>query len=121
PGGRHGFRGTTLRTTNPYGPGQPRDRQAYGVINFLIHRALAGEPLPIYGDGAQLRDYVYIGDVVRALMAAGSDARSDGRIYNVGSGVGTRMIDAARLIVTIAGGGRVESRPWPPIAKAIDT
>ena len=117
----HGIRATTLRITNPYGPGQPTGRSAYGVINFLVHRALAGQPLPIYGDGMQLRDYVFIGDVVAALLLVGADRRSDGRVYNVGSGVGTSMIDMARLLVDVVGAGRVEHHPWPPMVREIDT
>lgn len=117
----HAIRATTLRITNPYGPGQPTGRSAYGVINFLIHRALEGQSLPIYGDGSQLRDYVFIGDVVGALLLAGRDPRSDGRLYNVGSGIGTSMVEAAGLIVDIAGAGRIEHRPWPPMVKEIDT
>lgn len=120
-GGLFGLRATTLRITNPYGPGQPTGRSAYGVINYLIHRALAGQSLPIYGDGAQLRDYVFINDVVDAMLLVGADARSDGRIYNIGSGVGTSMIDAARLIVRTAGAGHVELQPWPPLVHEIDT
>jgi UDP-glucose 4-epimerase len=116
-----GLRATVLRMTNPYGPGQPAGRNAYGVINFLIHRALAGQSLPIYGDGAQLRDYVFIGDVVGALVAVGMDARSDGRIYNVASGAGTSMLDAARQIVNTVGDGLIEHQPWPPLAHEIDT
>ena len=117
----HGIRATTLRITNPYGPGQPEGRSAYGVINYLIQRALAGETLPIYGDGTQLRDYVFISDVVDALLAAGATDRSDGRAYNVGSGVGTAMVDMARAVVEIAGGGRVVHEAWPPLVREIDT
>ena len=117
----YGLRATTLRITNPYGPGQPSDRSAYGVINYLIHRALAGQSLPIYGDGAQLRDYVFIHDVIDALLLAGIDGRTDRRVYNIGSGVGTSMADAARLIVETVGAGRVERRPWPPLVREIDT
>lgn len=117
----HGIRATTLRITNPYGCGQPAERRAYGVINFLIHRALADQSLPIYGDGAQLRDYVFIADVVVALLLAGADQRSDGRVYNVGSGVGTSMIDMAQLVVKIVGSGRIEHQPWPPLVQEIDT
>jgi nucleoside-diphosphate-sugar epimerase len=117
----HRIRATTLRITNPYGPGQPAGRSAYGVINYLIHRALAGQSLPIYGDGAQLRDYVFIADTVAALLVAGVDSRSDGRTYNVGSGIGTSMIDMAQLVVDIVGSGRVEFEPWPPLVHAIDT
>ena len=117
----YGLRATVLRMTNPYGPGQPRDRSAYGVINYLIHRALAGQSLPIYGDGGQLRDYVFIDDTVDAMLLAGLDARSDGRVYNVGSGVGTSMLDAARLIIETVGAGRVELQAWPPVVRQIDT
>jgi UDP-glucose 4-epimerase len=120
-GALHGVRATTLRITNPYGPGQPSERRAYGVINYLIHRALAGQSLPIYGDGAQIRDYVFIGDVVAAMLLVGADAGSDGRIYNIGSGVGIRMVDAARLIIATAGAGRIEMEPWPPLVREIDT
>lgn len=120
-GALFGLRATTLRITNPYGPGQPSERSAYGVINYLIHRALAGQSLPIYGDGAQLRDYVYISDVVDAMLLVGADARSDGRVYNVGSGVGTSMLDAAKLIVSTAAAGHVECQPWPPLVHEIDT
>jgi UDP-glucose 4-epimerase len=116
-----GVRSTTLRITNPYGPGQPAARNAYGVINFLIHRALAGQTLPIYGEGRQRRDYVFIDDVVDAMLLAGMDPRSDGRIYNVASGTGTAMIDAARQIVDVVGAGRIESQPWPPLVQEIDT
>ena len=117
----HGIRATTLRITNPYGCGQPAERRAYGVINFLIHRALADESLPIYGNGAQLRDYVFIDDVVAALLFAGVDQRSDGRVYNVGSGIGTSLIDMAQLVVKIVGSGRIEHQPWPPLVHEIDT
>jgi len=117
----HGIRATTLRITNPYGSGQPAERRAYGVINFLIHRALADQSLPIYGDGAQLRDYIFIADVVVALLLAGADQRSDGRVYNVGSGVGTSMIEMAQLVVKIVGSGRIEHQPWPPLVQEIDT
>jgi len=117
----HGIRSTTLRITNPYGFGQPAERRAYGVINFLIHRALAGKTLPIYGDGLQLRDYVFIGDLVSALLRSGIDPGSDGGVYNVGSGVGTSMIDMAQLVVSIVGSGRVEHQPWPPLVREIDT
>jgi UDP-glucose 4-epimerase len=117
----HGIRATTLRITNPYGPGQPAGRSAYGVINYLIQRALAGQSLPIYGDGTQLRDYVFIADTVAALLLVGVDGRSDGRTYNLGSGVGTSMIDMARLVVDIVGSGRVELQPWPPLVHEIDT
>lgn len=120
---RHLFRlrYAVARVTNPFGPGQPSGRTAYGVINRLIHLALADEPLTIYGDGMQQRDYIHVDDLVHALLLIGSSDESDGRTYNVGSGSGTRMIDAARMIVDIAGGGRLQHVEWPALAEQIET
>jgi nucleoside-diphosphate-sugar epimerase len=107
--------------TNPYGPGQPAGRTAYGVVNRLIQLALAGQTLPIYGDGTQRRDYIHVDDLVSALVRLPAAASSDGRAFNVGSGVGTRMIDMAEAIVGMAGGGRIEHVEWPALAGQIET
>lgn len=109
------------RITNPYGPGQPKGRTAYGVINRLIHLALADEALTIYGDGAQLRDYIHVGDVVDALLLMAQSDQANGRAFNIASGKGTRMIDVANEIISIAGGGRIEHVAWPALAQQIET
>ena len=116
-----GMRFTVARVTNPYGPGQPSGRTAYGVINHLIHRALENETLTIYGDGAQRRDYIFVDDVSAALMALAASKASDGRTYNVGTGVGVRLRDVAETITRIAGGGRLRMVEWPEMAKQIET
>jgi UDP-glucose 4-epimerase len=116
-----GLRYTIARVTNPYGPGQPKGRTAYGVVNRLIQLALAGETLPIFGDGTQRRDYVHVDDVVSALVRLSDSPSSDGRAFNVGSGVGTRMIDMAEAIIEIAQGGRIEHVEWPLLAGQIET
>ncbi len=116
-----GLRAVVARITNPYGPGQPRERTAYGVINRLVHLAATDDVLPIYGDGSQLRDYVHVSDVAGALMAMGEAPAADGRTYNVGSGIGTALVDAATAIVEIAGGGRIEHVAWPALAGQVET
>lgn len=116
-----GIRGVVARITNPYGPGQPRARTAYGVINRLVHLAVGGEVLSIYGDGRQLRDYVHVNDVATALMVMGESPSADGRTYNVGSGTGTALVDAAKAIVEIAGDGRIEHVAWPALAEHVET
>jgi UDP-glucose 4-epimerase len=120
-GSLFGLRYAIARVTNPYGPGQPPGRTAYGVVNRLIHLALSGAALPIYGDGAQRRDYIHVDDVVSALVALAESPASDGRVFNVGSGEGTRMIDMAAAIIELAGGGRVEHVGWPALAARIET
>ena len=117
----YGVQHTIARVTNPYGPGQPESRTAYGIVNRLIHLALAGKPLTVYGDGVQQRDYIYVDDLVSALVALAGSPASVGRAYNVGSGTGTRLIDMARTIIEIAGSGQVEHVDWPALAGQIET
>jgi nucleoside-diphosphate-sugar epimerase len=117
----YGLRYTIARVTNPYGPGQPPGRTDYGVVNRLIHLALANDTLTLYGDGFQQRDYIYVDDVVCALMRLAASPSSRGRAYNVGSGVGTRMIDMADTIIELAGAGHVEHVAWPELAEQIET
>ena len=117
----YGMRSTVLRITNPFGPGQPAGRSAYGVVNRLIHLALEDRPLPIFGDGRQLRDYIYIDDAVEALLAAGATRETDGRAYNVGSGTGTPLVEMARRIIELAGRGTLAFQPWPAMAEQIET
>ncbi|HEV8346885.1 MAG TPA: NAD-dependent epimerase/dehydratase family protein [Vicinamibacterales bacterium] len=115
------LRSTVARLTNPYGPGQPEERVEYGVVNRLVHLALENKALPIYGNGSQARDYIYIDDAVDALLALGASEASNGHAYNVGTGVGIRLADMARRITEHAGGGRLEFVPWPAMAERIET
>jgi len=116
-----GIRYSVARITNPYGPGQPSSRTAYGVINRMIHLAITDRALTIYGDGAQLRDYVHVDDVVAALVAMAASPVADGRAYNVGSGTGTKMVDLAEQVIAIAGRGHVEHIEWPALAQQVET
>jgi UDP-glucose 4-epimerase len=116
-----GLRYSVARVTNPYGPGQPASRVAYGVVNRMIHLALANQALPIYGDGTQQRDYVFVDDTAAALIQLGDSDAADGRAFNVGSGTGTALADMARTIVAAVGGGRIEHVAWPRLAEQIET
>jgi nucleoside-diphosphate-sugar epimerase len=116
-----GIRYSVARITNPYGPGQPSARTAYGVINRMIHLAISDRALTIYGDGTQLRDYVHVDDVVAALIAMASSPSADERAYNVGSGTGTKLVDLAGQVIAIAGAGRIEHVEWPALAQQVET
>ena len=83
--------------------------------------ALSGDTLSIYGDGRQRRDYIYIDDAVDALMRMAEAPESNGRLYNVGSGLGTPIVDMARSIIELAGGGRIGFVAWPKLAAQIET
>ena len=103
----HGMEYVALRYSNVYGPRQDPHGEA-GVVAIFSNRLLSGEPLVIYGDGEQTRDYVYVGDVARAnLMAAEmtlpAEPGIDARAYNVGTEVATSVNRLAGTLEDIAG------------------
>lgn len=114
-----GIRYAVARLTNPFGPYRQRYAFGYNVLNQMIARARAGETIDVYGDGAQLRDYVYVEDAIDALLLLA--ARQENDVVNVGSGSGTSFRNAAETIVRIAGRGTVRSLPWPPEAQKVET
>ena len=96
-------RGTTLRLANVYGPGAAHGSAARGILTRMMRRALHGEALTLYGDGAQLRDYFYIDDAVDAFLAAAIGAvRTDGRHFVVGSGEGRSLAEAFAAVAQAA-------------------
>jgi UDP-glucose 4-epimerase len=77
------------------------------VVAIFCAQALAGERPTIYGDGRQTRDYVYVGDVVRSLLAAADRGRPG--TWNVGSGKEVSVLELAAVIAEVAG------RPVDPV------
>ncbi len=92
-------RHVSLRYGNVYGPRQDPHGEA-GVVSIFFDRLLTGEAPKVFGDGAQTRDYVYVGDVVRATLAA---AEQDGGVFNVGTGRETSVVELLDLCQRIAG------------------
>jgi UDP-glucose 4-epimerase len=103
----HGLEHVSLRFGNVYGPRQDPHGEA-GVVAIFCSRILQGKPLTIFGDGLQTRDYVYVGDVARAVFLGATRQlpkaeRLDARAFNVGTGVGTSVVDLARLLQEATG------------------
>ncbi len=99
----------TLRVANPFGPYQsPLRRQ--GLVTATIAKVLAGQPVEVWGDGLVVRDYLYVTDLVEAMVAA---AQYDGpeRVMNIGSGVGRSVLDVIGAV------GAVLGRSSPPIIR----
>ena len=95
----YGTRHVALRFGNVYGPRQDPHGEA-GVVSIFFSTLLANETPKVFGDGAQTRDYVYVGDVARATLAA---AGRDGGVYNVGTGRETSVVELLDLCQRIAG------------------
>jgi UDP-glucose 4-epimerase len=103
----HGLEHVALRFGNVYGPRQDPHGEA-GVVAIFCNRILDGKPLTVFGDGMQTRDYVYVGDVARAVFLGATQklpapARVDARAFNVGTGLGISVIELARLLQEAAG------------------
>jgi len=91
---------SVLRLANVYGPRQDPAGEA-GVVPIFCAQVLAGRQPTIFGDGTQTRDYVYVGDAVRAFLAA-ADLRRPGT-WNIGTGAEVSVLDLARVIGTVTG------------------
>lgn len=92
-------KGAVLRLANVYGPGPKSSRSDRGILNQMIRKALAGEPLTVYGTGDQLRDYMYVEDVALAFLKAASNIESvNGRHFVIGSGQGYTIAEAMSLV-----------------------
>lgn len=94
----HGVPSTGLRFFNVYGPRQDPASPYSGVISIFAERLLAGQPLTIFGDGHQSRDFVYVGDVVAALLLAVERQDKSARVFNVARGEGVTLL---RLLATL--------------------
>ena len=97
----HGDGHVSLRYANVYGPRQDPHGEA-GVVAIFFGLLAEGKPCRIFGDGLQTRDYVFVGDVVAATLAAAG--RSAG-IYNVGTGIETTVVSLYELCRRVAGSG----------------
>jgi nucleoside-diphosphate-sugar epimerase len=92
-------KGTILRLANVYGPGPRTSSADRGVLNLMMHKALKGEPLSIYGEGNFVRDYVFVEDVAWAfLMAAAAMEDVNGKHFVIGSGEGHTLARAITMV-----------------------
>lgn len=103
-GALSGIETLCLRIFNAYGPGQRIPASHAPVIPNFIRQSLQNGTLVFHGDGNQTRDYVYVDDVINALVAAATVQGVNGRVINVGSGTETSIRDLAKVVIDITGG-----------------
>jgi UDP-glucose 4-epimerase len=115
-----GVRGCSLRLTNVYGPRQLISHNRQGFIGWFIRLAIEDRTIQIYGDGSQLRDFVYVEDAADAFLRAGANDKCNGEVFNVGGDEAVSHRDLTALLIEVAGTGRVEYVEWPADKKAID-
>ncbi len=103
-GGLWGIETVSLRIFNAYGPGQHLPASHPPVVPHYLKQALRSGTLVAHGDGSQTRDYVYVDDVISALVAAATAPNINGLVINVGSGVETSIRDLIKCVLDVTGG-----------------
>jgi UDP-glucose 4-epimerase len=115
-----GVRACSLRLTNVYGPRQLIKHNRQGFIAWFIRQAIENQTISIFGDGSQLRDFVYVDDAADAFLRAGANDACNGEVFNVGGDEPFDHRTLATMLVDVAGTGRIQYVDWPAEKKAID-
>ncbi|MDQ3170467.1 MAG: NAD-dependent epimerase/dehydratase family protein [Acidobacteriota bacterium] len=116
----YGVRACSLRLTNIFGPRQLIRHDRQGFIGWFIRLALEGREIQIFGDGAQLRDFVYVDDACDAFLRAGRTDACNGEVFNIGGGEPISHRDLVKMLIEEAGAGTARFVPWPEEKRRID-
>lgn len=112
---------TILRLTNPYGPRQQIKHSKYSLVGWFIRQAIEGKVIKIFGEGLQLRDYIFSDDIVNAMIRCAVAPEAIGEIINVGSAESTRFCDMVDAVIKCVKNGKMEFVPWPVNYEKIET
>jgi UDP-glucose 4-epimerase len=114
----HGIRTVPLRLTNVYGPRAQMKHSQFGVVNWFVRLALEGRPIPIFGTGTILRDFLYVDDCVEALVRAAQEPRVVGEILNVGNDRASTFLEVAKTIQQLLPATTIVFTDFTPERKA---
>ena len=101
-----GVRACSLRLTNVYDPRQLLKHNRQGFLAWFIRQAIEDREIQIYGDGEQLRDFVFVDDAADAFLQAGASDRCNGEVFNVGGAEAISLRQVVELLISVAGTGR---------------
>jgi UDP-glucose 4-epimerase len=104
----YGLPAVVLRLFNTYGPRCHHEGDCGEVIPKFLLRAMAGQPLVVFGDGTQTRDFNFVADTARAILSAGMHPEAIGRVINIGSGRETSINELAEVVREVVGKPRLE-------------
>lgn len=110
-----------FRTSNVYGPHSGGNFSGYNIVNYFIDLAKKGKDLTIFGDGEQVRDYLYIDDLTDAFILAANSKGPSKPIFNLGLGKPIKFKYMAKTIVQKIGKGKLKFVKWPKDFKDVET
>jgi UDP-glucose 4-epimerase len=116
----YGLRTTALRLTNTYGPRMRVVDARQTFLGIWLRRLIEGQPILVYGNGEQKRDFNFVADVVDALLLVAAHDDAIGQIYNLGGDEVLSLKDLAELLVKLNGAGAWGLAPFPPEHQVID-
>ncbi len=116
----YGVRAVSLRLTNTYGPRMRVKDARQTFLGIWLKRVIDKEPIEIWGDGLQVRDFNYVDDVVEAMLLGAMSDAANGKIFNLGSAEIINLKDLAQKLIALNGSGECNIIPFPPDRKAID-
>jgi UDP-glucose 4-epimerase len=114
----HGIRTVPLRLTNVYGPRGQMRHSHFGVVNWFVRLALEERPIPIFGSGRIVRDFLYVDDCVDALLLAAREPRAVGEILNVGHDTPSTFLEVAKILRELVPATTIEFTEFSPERKA---
>jgi nucleoside-diphosphate-sugar epimerase len=117
----YGLRTTVVRLSNPYGERQQLKHSKYSLPGRYMRLAVEGKPITIFGDGQQLRDYVYATDVADAFLALGVAETKPGEVFHCGYGRSVPFRLMAETVVRVLKRGAIEFVPWPVNYERVET
>lgn len=116
----YGIKALALRLTNTYGPGMRILDARQTFLGIWIRQIIEKKTIKVFGDGAQLRDFNHVDDVVQAMLAAALSPNAYGGVFNLGSPERVSLKELAEMIIGFPPGGAYELVPFPADRKAID-
>ncbi len=114
----HTMRIVPLRLTNIYGPRAQMKHSQFGVVNWFVRLALDGRPIPVFGSGRLIRDFLYVDDCVGALVRAAEEPGAAGEILNVGHDRPSTFLEVAEILRDLIPQTAIEFTDFTPERKA---
>jgi len=116
-----GLKTVVFRISNPYGPRAQMRTSKYCIVNWFLGQLMKYNDVTIFGDGGQIRDYIFIDDLVNAFLLAGISPNAVGQVFHIGSGEGTKFIEMVDTLVKVVNKGKRVNIPWPENYRNIET
>jgi len=117
----HSISTLVFRIANPYGIRGQMAHSKYCIVNYFIRMAMENKDITIFGDGSQIRDYIFVEDLAEVMIQCSMDNNLSGEVFNVGSGIGISFQEMVECVINTVGSGKFINTPWPASYMNVET